>query len=267
MDANQSINSRGMIVIPARMASTRLPNKLLLNETGQPLLEYVVANALDAASRSSGLLAGVVVACDDERLARVATRAGARAVLTGDHHQCGTTRIAEAMDKLGLSDSLDFVVNVQGDEPELDPRAILTVTQTLLSHDECDMATLVLAMPAGTEAQKANPNAVKAVLDSQGRAIYFSRAPIPFDRQPVAEGQTSWHHHLGIYAYRASFLREFASWPVSSLERQESLEQLRAIEAGRRIAATSIPHAWAGKGIDTPEDYQLFVDRMNRRAA
>jgi 3-deoxy-manno-octulosonate cytidylyltransferase (CMP-KDO synthetase) len=136
-----------------------------------------------------------------------------------------------------------------------------------LSHDDCDMATLVLAMPAGTEALKANPNAVKAVLDGAGRAIYFSRAPIPYDRQPVAEGQTSWHHHLGIYAYRTAFLREFASWPVSGLERQESLEQLRAIEAGRRIAAASIPHAWAGKGIDTLEDYQAFVERMSRRAA
>ena len=171
------------------------------------------------------------------------------------------------MERLGLADSLAFVVNVQGDEPELDPRAILTVAETLLSHDDCDMATLVLAMPAGTEAQKANPNAVKAVLDGQGRAIYFSRSPIPYDRQPVAVGQTSWHHHLGIYAYRTSFLQEFASWPVSALERQESLEQLRAIEAGRRIAAATIPHAWAGKGIDTPEDYQAFVDRTRRRAA
>jgi 3-deoxy-manno-octulosonate cytidylyltransferase (CMP-KDO synthetase) len=270
MDANKNNSppkARGIIVIPARLASTRLPNKLLLRQTGEPLLSYVVANARRAVEQSGGQLQGVVVACDDLELAQVAVKAGAQAVMTGDHHQCGTTRIAEALEKLGRTTSLDLVVNVQGDEPELDPRAILEVSRSLLSDPQADMATLVMAMPAGTESQKANPNVVKAVLDGRGRAIYFSRAPIPYDRQSVAPGQTSWHHHLGIYAYRTSFLMEFATWPASSLERQESLEQLRAIEAGRVIAASIVPHAWAGKGIDTPEDYQAFVTRLTTKAA
>jgi 3-deoxy-manno-octulosonate cytidylyltransferase (CMP-KDO synthetase) len=256
-----------MIVIPARLASTRLPNKLLLRDSGQPLLQYVVENSLRAVAQWPETWAGVVVACDDEKLVRVANSAGAQAILTGDHHQCGTTRIAEAIERLGLAGSLDFIVNVQGDEPELDPRAIQQVAKTLLAQPDSDMATLVISMPPGTESLKANPNAVKAVLDARGRAIYFSRSPIPYDRQPVPAGESSWHHHLGIYAYRTSFLLEFATWPVSRLERQESLEQLRAIEAGRSIYASAIPSTWAGKGIDTPEDYQAFVQRLTRRAA
>jgi 3-deoxy-manno-octulosonate cytidylyltransferase (CMP-KDO synthetase) len=270
MDANMKLINkpkRGIIVIPARLASTRLPNKLILQETGRPLLAYVVGNARRAVAMSDGQLQKVVVACDDERLVAIAQEAGAQAVLTGEHHQCGTTRIAEAIEKLGLSHGLDFVVNVQGDEPELDPRAILDVTSALLSDENADMATLVIAMPGGTESHKANPNVVKAVLDARGRAIYFSRAAIPFDRQPTPPHLPSWYHHLGIYAYRTPFLMEFASWPVSTLERQESLEQLRAIEAGRIIAARAVPSAWAGKGIDTPDDYQAFVERRGRRVA
>jgi 3-deoxy-manno-octulosonate cytidylyltransferase (CMP-KDO synthetase) len=129
------------------------------------------------------------------------------------------------------------------------------------------MATLVIAMPAGTEEKKANPNTVKAVLDSRGRAIYFSRAPIPFDRTPMRPGQAAWHHHLGIYAYRTAFLLEFAALPPSPLEVQESLEQLRAIDAGKAIAVSPVPAIWAGKGIDTPDDYQAFASRVARRAA
>lgn len=223
-----------------------------------------------AKERSGGTIIDVVAACDDEKLLHVARGAGASAVLTGGHHQCGTTRIAEAVERLGLETRADYVINVQGDEPELDPLAILEVERTLLESSWARMGTLVIAMPstsADAQAKKANPNIVKAVLDGQGRAIYFSRAPVPFDRVTPTDGRPGWYHHLGIYAYRMDFLLEFASMPASGLEMQESLEQLRAIEAGHAIAARAIPERWAGKGIDTAEDYQAFVDRQTRRAA
>lgn len=258
---------QGVIAIPARLASTRLPNKLLLNQTGRPLLAHVVERCLETARQSAGLITRVIVAGDDEQLVRVAESAGATAVMTGAHHECGTSRIAEAVETLGLADGSDFVINVQGDEPELAPQAILQVARTLLDDPRAQMATLVISMPTSASAMKNNPNAVKAVLDGQGRAIYFSRAPVPFDRNPVPPGQAGWHHHLGIYAYRPDFLMEFARMPTSVLERQEGLEQLRAIEAGHHIVASSVPSTWAGKGIDTAEDYADFVIRHRRKAA
>lgn len=256
--------AKGIVAIPARLAATRLPNKLLLAETGRPLLAHVVENCLRAVEESEGLLGEVVVAVDDPKLHQIAVEAGAKAVYTGDRHICGTSRIAEAVEKLGLDDSVEIVVNVQGDEPELAPPAIVQVASTLLNSPWADVATLVVAMPPGTEAQKADPSAVKAVLDGRGRALYFTRAAAPYDRNPVAEGAASWHHHLGIYAYRREALEEFARTPPSPLEIQEGLEQLRAMEAGRVIAASTVPAHWAGKGIDTPADYAAFV---RRRAA
>jgi 3-deoxy-manno-octulosonate cytidylyltransferase (CMP-KDO synthetase) len=256
--------AKGVVAIPARLAATRLPNKLLLAETGRPLLAHVVENCLKAVEASEGLLGEVVVGVDDPALHQIAVEAGAKAVDTGDGHICGTSRIAEAVEKLELGESLDFVVNVQGDEPELAPQAIVQAARTLLDNPWADIATLVVAMPPGTEAQKADPSAVKAVLDGRGRALYFTRAPAPFDRNPVAEGRPAWFHHLGIYAYRREALEEFARTPPSPLEIQEGLEQLRAMEAGRVIAASTVPAQWAGKGIDTPADYAAFV---RRRAA
>lgn len=253
---------RGIVAIPARMASTRLPNKLLLARTGTPLLGHVIERALEAASQSNGLLTEVLVAADDERLLAVARERGVRAVRTGDHHRCGTTRIAEAIESAAVGPEVTFVVNVQGDEPELAPRAIVKVARELLSDPGADMATLAIAMPPGTEGQKANPNAVKAIVDGRGRAIYFSRAPIPFDRNPAAPSEALWHHHLGIYAYRRSFLVEFAALPPCPLEEREGLEQLRALDSGRVIKLGTIPADWAGKGIDTPEDYDAFVARQ-----
>ncbi|MGL4461641.1 MAG: cytidylyltransferase domain-containing protein, partial [Planctomycetia bacterium] len=152
----------------------------------------------------------------------------------------------------------------QGDEPELSPTAVLRVAEVLLDDATADMSTLVVAMPVGTEALKSDPNAVKAVIDARGRAIYFSRAPVPFDRVAPPAGQPLWHHHLGVYAYRTKFLQEFAAMPTSALEERESLEQLRALEAGRTIRVGVVPAGWAGKGIDAPADYAAFVER--RRA-
>lgn len=262
---------QGIVAIPARLGSTRLANKLLLNETGKPLLAHVIGQAQAAVRQSSGLLTDVVVACDCKELWDVASACGARAVMTRADHRCGTTRITEAMENTSLWPPPDFVVNVQGDEPEIAPQAVIRVAELLLSDPAAAMATLVLAMSSGTENQKNNPNAVKAVLDGQGRAIYFSRAAIPFDRNPAPNGEALWYHHLGIYAYRRWFLPQFSALPTCGLEEREGLEQLRAIHAGYTIRAGVVPDDWAGKGIDTPEDYAAFAQRWRhqhqRRAA
>jgi 3-deoxy-manno-octulosonate cytidylyltransferase (CMP-KDO synthetase) len=242
------------------MASTRLPDKLTLAAAGKPILQHVIERTQMAAAKSEGRLAQVVVAYDDERLRQIALGCGVRAIATGSHHACGTTRIAEAMDKLG-DDGIDFVVNVQGDEPEIAPEAILAVADALLADERAPMATLATAMPKGSEGMKANPNAVKVVIDRSGRAIYFSRAPVPYDRARTEEGEALWHHHLGVYAYRRAFLSEFAALPPSSLEAREGLEQLRAIEHGHAIRVGIVPAAWAAKGIDTPEDFAAFARR------
>ena len=162
-------STRGIIAIPARMASTRLPDKLMLAAAGKPILQHVIERA--------------------------------------------------------------------------------------------PMATLATAMPKGSEGMKANPNAVKVVIDKSGKAIYFSRAPVPYDRARSEEGEALWHHHLGIYAYRRDFLTEFAALPPSALEVREGLEQLRAIEHGHAIRVGIVPAAWAAKGIDTAEDFAAFARR------
>lgn len=265
---------RGVIAIPARLASSRLPNKLLLSETGKPLLAHVIEQARKAVQNSRGLFTEVVVACDHPNLLTVAQQCGVRGVMTSSSHRCGTTRIAEALDllqgsKLGQETVLtsgdvrrfDFVVNVQGDEPEISPAAIGTVAETLLEDPTADMATLAIAIPPGDLALKADPNAVKVVFNGNGHAMFFSRSPIPFDRNPPESDEPIAHHHLGIYAYRRRFLAEFARMPASRLETRESLEQLRALEAGRTIRVRVVPAAWAGKGIDTAADYAAFVCR------
>jgi 3-deoxy-manno-octulosonate cytidylyltransferase (CMP-KDO synthetase) len=258
---SDSAKFRGIIAIPARRASTRLPDKLLLSRTGKPLIHHVIERCRTAVAQSKGRLLDVVVACDDEQLKQAANKAGVRAILTGQHHTCGTTRIAEAIGYLPESLKFEYVVNVQGDEPELAPEAILAVVDTLLEEVDAEMATLAVSMPTGSEMMKQNPNAVKVVVDSRGRALYFSRASIPYDRNEVDELDPLWRHHLGIYDYRKSFLLEFAKMPPSPLERREGLEQLRALEAGRTIRCSLVPAAWAAKGVDTEEDYASFVSR------
>lgn len=260
--ASEHMSPTGIVAIPARLASTRLPNKLLLRATGRPLLAHVIERAVQAVRQSQGTLQQVVVACDDEELVQVAKTCGVPAVMTGQHHRCGTTRIAEAIEKILPEHPPEFVVNVQGDEPELAPEAILEVASQLLADPSAPMATLAIGMPADAQEQKANPNIVKAVLDDSGRALYFSRSPVPYNRNQPAEGEFDWYHHLGVYAYRYEFLREFARMPSCPLEERESLEQLRALNAAKTIRVGVIPAAWAGKGIDTPEDYAAFVGRQ-----
>lgn len=242
-------------VIPGRLQSTRLPRKLLLAETGKPLIQYVWESARKAKS-----LADVLIATDSSEIAGVVKTFGGRAEMTGDHPS-GTDRIAEVARRL-LTDA-DIIVNIQGDEPELDPQQIDRVVQLLIDDPSAPMATL--ATPIHHAEQVLATSCVKVVCGANGQALYFSRSPIPHLRDRdvadvLATGQRPWLLHLGIYAYRRDFLLSITRQSPSRLENQEKLEQLRALEAGVRIAVGVVDHP--SVGIDTPEDYAQFVSRQ-----
>ena len=234
------------VLIPARRASTRLPEKLLLAETGRPLL----AHACDQAAQAFGPQA-VTVCADDAALVTAAEGAGVRARLTRIDHQSGTDRIAE----VAVTLAADIVVNVQGDEPEMDPTHIRLVAELLTRHPWAGIATLCVR---GGPAEQANPNNVKVVLGHGDRALWFTRAPAPYDRDRGAPAATC-HRHLGIYAYRRDVLLGYAKLPASRLEQSEKLEQLRALEAGIGIACGVVDHATPG--IDVRADYDAFLKR------
>lgn len=247
-------------VIPARLQSTRLPRKLLLAKTGRPLIQYVWENASQAKS-----LTDVLIAADSQEIAAAVRAFGGRCELTGDHPS-GTDRIAEVTRRC-LGDA-DVVVNIQGDEPELDPAHIDRLVTLLADDPTAPMATLVT--PIHEADQVRATSCVKVVRGSDGQALYFSRAPIPHVRdraieEVLASGERPWLLHLGIYAYRRDFLLSLTQRPVSSLESAEKLEQLRALEAGSRILVDVVEHS--SVGIDTPADYAQFVERQGRRAA
>ncbi|MEY2725722.1 MAG: 3-deoxy-manno-octulosonate cytidylyltransferase [Planctomycetota bacterium] len=246
-------------IIPARLQSTRLPRKLLLNASGKPLLQY----AWETACRCPEFH-DVVVATDSEEIADVVTSFGGRAEMTGPHNS-GTDRIAEVARR--CFPRADAVVNLQGDEPELDPAVVTKLVQRL-EEPGCRMATL--ASPVTSPEMVLNPSCVKVVLDTAGRALYFSRSPIPFTRDTAIEeffhGATPppWLLHIGLYAYRRDFLLELTNLPPSPLEQLEKLEQLRALQAGAGIAVAVVQQT-AG-GIDTPEDYAAFLRRQTTPA-
>ncbi len=244
-------------VIPARLASTRLPRKLVLAETGKTVLQHTWENALRATSLSE-----IVIAADGPEIAAVARSFGARCVLTGDHPS-GTDRIAEVARK-HLPDA-DLLVNIQGDEPELDPAQIDQLVQTL-ADSGAEMATL--GTPIRSREELDSPSCVKIALAADGRALYFSRSAVPFvrDANPdeLLSDDTPWLLHLGVYGYRREFLLRLTELPPSRLEKLEKLEQLRALEAGASIKVAVVDHR--AVGIDTPEDYARFVAR-HRRAA
>ena len=235
-------------IIPARFASTRLPGKMLLDRTGLPLIVHVLQ-----AVRKAVKLDDVVVACDDERIARAVQTAGGRAVMTRVDHRCGTDRLAEAAEALALADD-DLVINVQGDEPDMPPECIDRLVEMMHARRDVPMGTLATPLDAaGAE----NPNRVKVVLAQDGRALYFSRSRIPHDRDN--SGSADYLLHLGIYAYRTAFLKHFTKLPPTPAETSEKLEQLRALEHGYGILVAEVDYA--GGGIDTPEDYDAFVKR------
>ena len=237
------------VVIPARYASSRLPGKPLADIGGQPMVLRVLERALQAGAES------VVVATDDVRVQQAVEAAGHRALMTSPDHQSGTERLVEVAETLGWPDDT-LVVNVQGDEPLIDPALIREAARQLVLHDDAVMATL--AHPIHDHADFINPNVVKVIADEMGYALYFSRAPIPWPRDAFAAQQPTPHElgalrHIGLYAYRAGFLRTYAGLAASPLERFEMLEQLRVLWHGYRISLGITPSAPA-PGVDTAED-------------
>jgi len=239
-------------VIPARAASTRLPGKPLADIAGKPMVVRVAERA--AASSA----AAVYVATDDAAIVQAVERHGYRALLTRADHPTGTDRLAEAAAQLGL-DGDTVIVNVQGDEPLIDPALVDAVADLLGRRPQADIATC--AGPLADAGALFNPNVVKVVCGQDDRALYFSRAPIPWARDALADGSRRLApglpalHHVGLYAYRASFLRRFPSLPQGALERFEALEQLRALESGHGIVVHRTEHMPAA-GVDTPADLE-----------
>lgn len=237
------------VLIPARLASTRLPDKPLADIEGLPMVVRVARRALLSGA------ARTVVAADSDRIVQACRAHGVEALLTRADHPSGSDRLAEACDLLGLEDE-DIVVNVQGDEPLIDPALIDAVASLLPAAPQADMGTA--AHPIDAVADFTNPNVVKVVLDAQGLALYFSRAPIAWWRDGFAGGIASLPdprplRHIGIYAYRARFLRLFPLLAPAPIEQTEALEQLRAMWHGHRIAV-HVSQATPGPGVDTPQD-------------
>lgn len=226
-------------VIPARLASTRFPRKALADATGLPL---VVHACMQAGSASS--IDRVLVAADGDEIRSAVEKHGFECILTDPEHPNGTTRINEAVSGLAC----DIVVNVQGDEPELDPDDIDAAVACLQAHDECSVATLATRLEPGLD--HSDPNIVKVQLDEHGRALDFSR---------VLPDSGEVYRHVGLYAYRRSFLPVYVNLPATDDEQRERLEQLRILGHGHRIAVTIVPTGQAG--IDTPEQYEAFVKR------
>jgi 3-deoxy-manno-octulosonate cytidylyltransferase (CMP-KDO synthetase) len=246
---------RSTIVIPARLASTRLPRKLLLTETGKPLIQHTYESAQKATRPS-----GVLIAADCEEIASVVRSFGGRVELTSPDCASGTDRVAEIAHRLP---DVDVFVNVQGDEPEISPDAINLAVELLENDSTAVMSTL--ATPIRDRQKLNDPACVKVIFDHFHRAIYFSRAPIPFartwDDKLLTTDPAVYHQHIGLYAYRRDFLLRLASLPRAPIEQIESLEQLRVLHHGHTILVGVIDEPTIG--IDTPEDYAHFVRRMS----
>ena len=245
-----------MIVIPARLASQRLPRKLLRDETGWPLIRHVYELC-----RQVPDVDGVVVATDGEALAEVVEGFGGQAVVTPPDLPTGTDRVAHACQQLELTDQ-DLVINVQGDEPEMDPQHVEFLIQLLEEHPNCGVATLAIRREGGSsEEDFRNPNRVKVIVDERGRALTFTRSPVPETAEDgVPEG--GWLQHMGIYGFRRGVLGRFPQLPRGVLEQQERLEQLRLLESGCEIRVGIVDHA--EPGIDTEQDYRRFVEKFRR---
>jgi 3-deoxy-manno-octulosonate cytidylyltransferase (CMP-KDO synthetase) len=240
---------RCAIVIPARYASSRLPGKPLLRSTGKYLVQHVYEQALRAKRPSE-----VVIATDDSRIMAAVKSFGGRAVMTRRDHFSGTDRVAEVANRLDA----DVIVNLQGDEPSIDPRTLDLLPELLEQDRGAEIATLAAPLPSLDEYY--SPNVVKVVRDRQGRALYFSRSPIPLvrDGEPdLRRNPQLFLQHLGLYAFRRDALLKMASMPPEPLEQTEKLEQLRVLAMGWRIQVGVISHA--GRGVDTFEDYERFV--------
>ncbi len=248
---------RAIAVIPARYGSTRFPGKPLARETGKFLIQHVYERACSASG-----VERVIVATDDERIAEAVSAFGGEYAMTRPDHASGTDRVAEVARRFDCEE----VINVQGDEPEIEPHFIERLLVALKDAPH-PVATLACSFAdlqrQGVEADPANPNCVKVVA-SAGRAIYFSRSAVPYRRNADATYHGP-YLHLGIYAYRRDFLMKLTEWPPTPLEQLEGLEQLRVLEHGHSISVAVVDRAVVG--IDTPEDYAAFVQRERARSA
>jgi 3-deoxy-manno-octulosonate cytidylyltransferase (CMP-KDO synthetase) len=234
--------SHAVAIIPARLAATRLPNKPLADIGGKPMIQHVYERA-----RRANVLSEVLIATPDEEIIAAVEAFGGKAVFTSPNHRTGTDRVAEAAHT--LPDSVSVIVNVQGDEPLIDPATIDAVAAPLLNDDTLVITSLMAPYPEGRES---DPNAVKVVCDVQGFALYFSRSPLPYRRNPDADYAPKLH--VGLYAYRRDFLNILTTLAPTPLEKLESLEQLRVLEHGYRLRMvdTSRPP----ESVDTPEDLE-----------
>ena len=247
------------IIIPARFSSTRLPGKPLVDLLGKTLIErvYQAAQASDAER--------VIVATDDERIQQVVERFGGEVCMTATTHLSGTDRLAEVIEKLAF-DSSRVVVNVQGDEPFISPVLINKVANALLMDDSLKMSTACHPLKMNSEMDLesiANPNVVKVVLNVANEALYFSRSFIPYLRESQEMAASTYLQHIGIYAYKAGFVTKFSEMPISRLEQQESLEQLRVLEAGYRIKVIQFDGD-ISIGVDTPEDVEKAIAKLQQ---
>ena len=238
--------------IPARYGSTRFPAKVLAKDTGKFLIQHTYERACLAK-----LPEKVIITTDDERIAAAAESFGAECVMTSAKHKSGTDRIAEAVADMDV----DIVLNVQADEPEIDPANIDKAAELLIGNPDAQMSTLVAEFQ--TVEQVSDPNIVKVITDNKSRAIYFSRSVIPYDREKSGVGKSQQYlRHIGIYAYRKGFLLKITALPQTPLEKIEKLEQLRAIENGFPIIVGKVKHT--SDGIDTPQQYAEFVKRYKK---
>lgn len=254
------------VIIPARYASTRLPGKPLLDINGKPMIQHVYERASQSKAER------IIIATDDQRIADVVSAFGAEVCMTSETCESGTDRLQEVVQKQGFADE-HIVVNVQGDEPLIPPAVINQVADDLATTDHFEISTLIKRIKDVETVM--DPNAVKVVMDLHGCALYFSRAPLPWYRDGWPEradddspalrtlpDHTHYYRHIGIYAYRVSFLHKFVQWPASSLELAEKLEQLRALEHGVKIKATEAAETIPA-GIDTEQDLEqvraLFI--------
>ncbi len=251
------MSHRFKVVIPARYGSSRLPGKPLLDIAGKPMIVHVCERAQEADAEE------VVVATDDQRIFQAVTDLGIKAVMTRADHQSGTERIAEVARLCGWSGD-DIIVNLQGDEPLIPPESIREVAAALATQKLAGIATLAAKIINSEEIF--NPNAVKVVLNQAGYALYFSRAPIPWERgvfdlkDKAPSGAVPYLRHIGLYAYRVDFLNRYCSWPASALESVEALEQLRILWQGEAILVKVIDNT-PEAGVDTQEDL-LRVTRV-----
>lgn len=231
------------IVIPARYASTRLPAKPLLEVKGKPIIQYVYE-----AAKKSTLAQEVIVATDDERIKSAVEAFGGICEMTREDHKCGSDRIAEVANR---HDDFDYILNLQGDEPQITPEVIDMAIKALIDDEAVDISTLVRKITSKEQIE--NPNCVKCVFDKNFNALYFSRCPIPYERNA---NEADYYAHIGIYGYKKSSLIKMTQLNQTPLEKQESLEQLRALENGMKIkvAITTLNPT----GIDTIEDYEKF---------